>query len=190
MRCGGSDALVRSQMEQPYGSADNEPHDTHSVWFTVAVTVLLSGEQLDVALKDTSGGVVSTDTALNAIDATSLVTPHRASTSATDADSDAELAWLDATVYENVYVPLPKSTALDVTFTPFIVHNAAAARPGSSPSARTITVSVAPAPKTPDGGSSRTDAMPGVSRTTISGIKGDDTLDSRRPDSAACVDLL
>jgi hypothetical protein len=51
-----------SQMSQPNGSTDSEPHDTHTVWFTDAIVVSLSGEQLGVALNDTSGGVVSTYT--------------------------------------------------------------------------------------------------------------------------------
>jgi hypothetical protein len=190
MRCGDDDAFRCTHIAQPNGSADSEPHDTHTVWFTDAVTVPLSGEQFDVALNDTRGGVVSTDTALNAVDTTSLDTPHRASASASDVDNDSALLWLADTAYVTVYVPLPKSATLDDTLTLFIVHAAAPDRPGSPPSDRTMAVSVDPGPNTPADGDSCTATIAGVSRTVMTGTDDDDTVDSRMPDSAACVALL
>jgi hypothetical protein len=70
------------------------------------------------------------------------------------------------------------------------VHDAAADRPVSSPSARTTAVTVAPGPNTPADGDSRADAIPGVSRTTRRGTDTDEAVDSRTADSVPCVDLL
>jgi hypothetical protein len=187
--CAGNDRFARSQIVQPNGSSESDPHEIHSVWFAVAVTVLLSGEQFDVALKDTRGSVVST-AAANTAERTSLDTAHRASVSWNVAGVANALLWFDSTTYVKVYVPLPQFTTLDDTLTPFTVHDAAADNPRSSPSDRTMAVSVDPGPYTPVDGDSWTDTMPGVSRATVNGTDDDDGVDSCTADSAASVDLL
>jgi hypothetical protein len=75
--------VTSSQMAQPYASTASEPHDKHSVWFTVPVRESLLGEHSESTINDTSGGVVSmvTWSPRNTVDTTSLDTLHRVSTS-------------------------------------------------------------------------------------------------------------